>query len=100
MINVRDKRRVSLESQSRRVLTSHWSLRTGKPRFQQSSGLAGPFGSSAHGSPLNRSCLDSPGGTKGVHDFTARPLTSCFAADAPWPIGSLILAVGVLKSAD
>ena len=28
-----------------------------------------------------------------AHDFTARPLTSRFAADAPWPIGSLILAV-------
>jgi hypothetical protein len=31
----------------------------------------------------------------GAHDFTARPLTSRFAADAPWPIGSLILAVGL-----
>jgi hypothetical protein len=51
--NMKDTRRVSLEPQSRRVLTGLWSLTTGKPRFQQSSDLAGPFGSSAHGSPLN-----------------------------------------------
>lgn len=51
--SVRDTRRVSLESQSRRVLTGHWSLTTGKPRFQQSSDLAGAFGSSARGRPLN-----------------------------------------------
>lgn len=32
---------------------------------------------------------------RGVWGPIARPLTSPFAADAPWSIGSLILAVGL-----
>lgn len=38
---------------------------------------------------------DSSKGGMGAHDFTALPLTSRFATDVPWPIGSLILAVGL-----
>ena len=36
-----------------------------------------------------------PKGGMGAHDFTARPLTLRFAAEAPMAIGSLILAVGL-----
>lgn len=51
--SVRDIGPVPLGSHPTRVLTGRWSPTTGKLRVRQSSGLAGPSGSSAHGRPLN-----------------------------------------------